>query len=98
MATTISYSSKLQDIRKNVDAVEKENGWAKTKTGMKRRVITTKGWDLHVRWETGNTFYIALKDIKEGNPIEVAEYAMANNLENEPAFAWWVKTALKGEM
>ena len=81
--------------RKNVDAVEKEDGWAKTKTGMKRRVITTKGWDLHVRWETGDTSYIALKDIKEGNPIEVAEYAMANNLENEPAFAWWVKTALK---
>ena len=81
--------------RKNDDAVTKENGYYQTKMGTKRRVITTKGWDLHVRWETGETSYIALKDIKESNPVEVAEYAFYKHIEDEPAFAWWVRTALK---
>ena len=81
--------------RKNDDAINKEDGWIGSRTGARKRVITTKGWDLHVRWETGDTSYIALKDIKECNPIEVSEYAISNNLEVEPAFAWWTKTAIK---
>ena len=36
-----------------------------------------------------------MNNIKETNPIEVSEYAIANALQNEPAFAWWVNTALK---
>ena len=36
-----------------------------------------------------------MKDIKEQNPIEIAEYALANKLDKEPAFAWWVRTAIK---
>jgi hypothetical protein len=29
-------------------------------------------------------------DLKESNPIELAEYAIANQLSEEPAFKWWV--------
>ena len=81
--------------RKNDDAVPIEKGFYETKTGSKRKVITTRGWDIQVKWETGEISYVSLKDIKESNPIEVAEYAIANNLCNEPAFAWWVRTAMK---
>ena len=81
--------------RKNDAAVSIENGFYETKSGIKRKVMTTKGWDFHVRWEHGETSYIALKDIKETNPIEVAEYVKLHKLHNEPAFAWWVNTALK---
>ena len=35
------------------------------------------------------------KDLKEGNPIQVAEFAVANGIANEPAFAWWIKDVLK---
>jgi hypothetical protein len=31
-----------------------------------------------------------LMDLKESNPIEVAEYAIWRGIDNEPAFAWWV--------
>jgi len=31
----------------------------------------------------------------ESNPLQVAEYAVANDINVEPAFAWWVKEALK---
>jgi hypothetical protein len=33
---------------------------------------------------------IALKDLKESNPVKVAEYTVANKIDDEPAFAWWV--------
>ena len=31
-----------------------------------------------------------LKDLKESSLIEVAEYAVANRIVEEPAFKWWV--------
>ena len=36
-----------------------------------------------------------LKDLKESNPIEVAEFAKARDLESEPAFCWWVPHVLR---
>ena len=36
-----------------------------------------------------------LKELKESNPIEVAEYAVANRIADEPAFAWWVPQVLR---
>ena len=37
----------------------------------------------------------ALKDLKDTNPIELAEYAKANNIAEEPAFKWWVTFCLQ---
>ena len=36
-----------------------------------------------------------LKDIKETSPIELDENAVANNIDYETAFAWWVHDVLK---
>ena len=33
--------------------------------------------------------------MKEYNPLEIAEYAISNKLEKEPAFAWWVPHVIK---
>ena len=33
--------------------------------------------------------------MKNSYPIQVAEYAVANGLDEEPAFNWWVRHALK---
>ena len=81
--------------RKDQTAVESKDGYFTTKSGTKRKVITTKGWQLHVQWENGERSWIALKDIKESNPIEVAKFAVDHGIDSEPAFAWWVKQALK---
>ena len=35
-----------------------------------------------------------LKDPKASYPLQVAEYAVANNIEDEPALAWWSKVLL----
>jgi hypothetical protein len=36
-----------------------------------------------------------LADLKESNPVEVAEYAAAKSLRNSPAFVWWAPHALQ---
>ena len=33
--------------------------------------------------------------MKESNPIEVAEFAVSQGIDHEPAFAWWVPYTLK---
>ena len=36
------------------------------------------------------TTWMDLKDIKEAVPIKLAEFAVANRIDDEPVFAWWV--------
>jgi hypothetical protein len=36
-----------------------------------------------------------MKDLKESNPVEVAEYAVGNGIAEEPAFKWWVSDVLR---
>ena len=55
---------------------------------------TTVGWQLCVQWKDGSTSWERLADLKESNPIEVAEYAVSANIQHEPAFAWWVSSIL----
>jgi hypothetical protein len=47
---------------------------------------TTKGWHLYVEWKDGTTRWERLADLKESNPVEVSEYAVAKNLLDEPDF------------
>ena len=53
------------------------------------------GWDLCVEWRDGSTDWVPLKELKESNPVQVAEYAVVNDLANLPAFRWWVRDTLK---
>ena len=61
-----------------------------TPTGRSTRRRTTKGWELCVQWKDGSSHWVALKDLKNSYPIETADYAIANLIDNMPAFAWWV--------
>ena len=85
----------LLDHRTNEDAIPKKDGWVQTSQGASKRVITTKGWDIKVQWKDGSTNWVPLRDIKEANPLEVAEYATRANIADQPAFAWWAPQALK---
>jgi len=76
-------------------ALDMENGYTVSANGNKVPKRTTKGWQLQVEWKGGEQEWIPLKDLKASNPIEVAEYAVANHIENEPAFSWWVKEILR---
>jgi hypothetical protein len=78
----------LVDHERDNTAVSADDGYIVT-NGNRHRKLTTKGWKLCVKWKDGSTSWEALKDLKESNPVEVAEYAVSAKLVSEPAFAWW---------
>ena len=85
----------ITDHRTLDDAVPKERGHISMPNGRQRKVQTTRGWEILVEWKDGSTDWIALKDLKESYPVELAEYAVHNGIQDEPAFAWWVPYTLK---
>jgi hypothetical protein len=92
-----SYSimSEIIDHKSDGSAVSKDDGIETTKEGIERPRRTTKGWKLLVSWKDGTASWVALKDLKEAYPVQVAEYALANKILEEPAFAWWARHVLK---
>ena len=57
--------------RKTDVSIPKESGYYFTRTEVKSRSTTTKGWQLKVKWESVENSYIALKDINNANPLEM---------------------------
>ena len=55
----------------------------------------TQGWKLIVEWKDGSKTWIPLKDIKDSNPVDVAEFDKAKGIDDEVKFAWWVPHKLK---
>jgi hypothetical protein len=39
--------------------------------------------------------WVPLIELKDSNPVELAEYAVANKIDQEPAFHWWVTDVLR---
>ena len=65
----------LVDHYKDDTAVPMDDGYI-VSNGNRRRKLTTKGWSLCVKWKDGSTSWEALKDLKESNPVKVAECAV----------------------
>ena len=86
---------KIIDHQKTPDAINIEDGTYKTAKGSVRRKMTTKGWEMYIQWKDGSANWVALKDVKNSFPVELADYAHDNRLENEPVFAWWVPHVLR---
>jgi Reverse transcriptase (RNA-dependent DNA polymerase) len=84
----------IVDHRKDGHAVEKADMYIYT-NGRKNLRKTTHGWHLCVLWKDGTTSWERLADLKESNPVDVAEYAVANGIREEPAFVWWVPHVIK---
>ena len=76
----------IVDHRKTQEAVERANQYFMTNSGRKKLRQTTRGWDLCVLWKNGEEQWIPLRELKNSNPVEVVDYAVANELQDEPAF------------
>ena len=53
------------------------------------------GWDLLVQWKDNTELWTELSVMKDSHPVEMAEFAMARGISDEPAFCWWVPYTLK---
>jgi hypothetical protein len=87
--------SEIIDHVSDATAIKADDGLYVDRNGKSKPKMTTRGWKLLVEWRDGNMSWVALKDMKESYPIETAEYAVANKIVHEPAFAWWVPETLR---
>eukprot|EP00804_Cyclotella_cryptica_P013817 CCRYP_019427-RA/>CCRYP_019427-RA protein AED:0.38 eAED:0.39 QI:0/0/0/1/0/0/3/0/267 len=65
------------------------------RSSMKIVKRSTRGWELCCEWKDGSTSWQKLSDLKESHPLQVAEFAFAAQIADEPAFNWWVSWVLK---
>ena len=84
----------IVDHKSDESALRVCDGYTVGQNGNLHPKITTQGWKLLCEWKDGSTEWIALKEIKDSYPLEIAEYAVANRIQEEPAFKWWVGDVL----
>ena len=85
----------IVDYRSDGKAVTKDKMFVYTKSGQKRHRKNTEGWKLLVRFKDESEQWVPLKVMKETNPVDVAVFAKAEGIDDEPAFAWWVPYTLR---
>ena len=85
----------IRDFHKDDTAIDKEGAFIVMHNDVRCHRRMMKGWQLLCQWKDGSTNWVALKDMKKSYPVQVADYAMANHIDDEPAFAWWVPDVFK---
>ena len=84
----------LVDHRKNDKAMSVEDkrsvlsGWPVMRK-------SNSGCQICVQWKDGSTSWKSLKNLNELNHVQTAEYAVAQGIDHEPGFNWWVGAVLK---
>ena len=68
------------DYHKSPNAVDKIDKFVITPRGNRKLRKTTLGWKLLVAWKDGSESWVPLKDMKESNPVEVADFSIANSI------------------
>ena len=69
-------------------AVKMENNHIMPKNGQMKLRQTIVGWSFYSKWKDGIMNRIALKILKESNPVNIAVYAVVCYSDQEPVFAW----------
>ena len=76
----------IVDYRRSTTALGYVDQKVVKKNGRNFMRRLTSGWQLCIQWKDGSTSWEKLSNLKESHPIECAEHAVAQNLQNEPAF------------
>jgi hypothetical protein len=72
-----------------------DDGYVTTKQGRRVAKKTTKGLKILCQWKDRSTDWMDIRYSKDSNPIELAEYAVANRIEEEHVFKWWFSETLR---
>ena len=71
----------IMDHRKTSDAINKDGPLY-----IPHKTKTTMGWEICVLWKYTCFTWVDMKDMKHAYPTELALYAKANGISEEPAF------------
>ena len=85
----------IVDHRKDDTALNRLTATFHDKDGRQYQRRNTKGWQVCCQWKDGSTSWEKLSDFKECYPVQTAEYAVTQGIDDEPAFNWWVPQVLK---
>ena len=66
--------------------IKEADSFIRMYNGNKRRIDITKAWEVCIQWKYGSSTWNQFKDVKESFPIQLAEYAVLNQITDEPAF------------
>ena len=84
----------LVDYQKDKKAISLSNQQIRLQDRPATHKITA-GWQICCHWKDGSTSWEELSELKESHPVQTAELAVAQGIDHEPAFNWWVKHVLK---
>ena len=87
--------TEVTDHNKYDSDISKVNGFIKYISGNLKRKRTTSVWKVLVEWKDGSVDWVPLKDLKQSNPVKLAERAVENEISDEPEFNWWVNETLR---
>jgi len=87
--------SEISDHRKDDTASSVAEGSYMTRAGNPISKKTTRGWHILIEWRDGSMDWHKLAEIKDAYPVQLAEYAIANGIDHEPALKWWVRKILR---
>ncbi|KAL7476000.1 hypothetical protein ACHAW6_001889 [Cyclotella cf. meneghiniana] len=76
----------IMDYQKNPNVAVSRNNQVKVVGGKKVVSRSTRSWELCHEWKDGSTSWKKLSNLKESHPIQVAEFALAAGIADEPAF------------
>jgi hypothetical protein len=83
------YSARLKNVldhRRQGNAVSKAKKYIYSRNGQRKLRQSTAGWMFQVEYTDGRKDWMQLKDLKETNPVEIAEYVTARGIDDEVAF------------
>ena len=63
-----------------------------TANGKTYKQKKTRGQQLCIEWKDKSTSWERFSDMKKSYPVDVAEYAEAVGISDEPAISWWTIT------
>jgi N-acetylglutamate synthase/N-acetylornithine aminotransferase len=75
------------DHEKDLSAISHQEGFYTSSIGNQVKRKTMEDWKLCVEEKDGTTAWVQLSELKVSNPVEVAEYVIANKIVEKPALA-----------
>ena len=72
--------TEVTDHKRDASAIAKVDGFIKSSSVNLHRKRTTSGWKILVEWKDGSVDWFPLKDHRQSNPVELAEYAVTNEI------------------
>jgi hypothetical protein len=87
--------AEIVDHKADRRALRADNGYETTKRGRRVTKKTSRGWKVLCQWKDGLTDWVDMSYVKDSNPIELAKYAVANRIHEEPAFKWCISETLR---